>query len=49
MYNASIFHLEELNLGGGELVWVQAAGLGENRRTRDRREIMKNGMLQSRG
>ena len=41
MYNASLLHLDELSLGQGELVWVQASGLGKDRRTRDRREVMK--------
>ena len=49
VYNASLFHLEELSLSEGELVWVQVAGLGEDRRIRDCKEIVENTMLQSRG
>ena len=49
MYNASLLHLVELSLGGGEFVWVQAVGLGKDRRTWDGREFMENAMLQSGG
>ena len=48
-YNSSLFHLEELGLGGGQLVWVQAAALGKDWRTRDGREVMENTILQSGG
>ena len=49
MYNSSLLHLEKLSLGRGELFWVQAAGLGKDRWTRDRLEVVKNTMLWSRG
>ena len=47
--NPYLLHLEELGLGGGKLVWVQAAGFGKYWRARDSWEVMEIAMLWSGG
>ena len=42
--NLCLLHQEELGLGGGKFVWVQAAGVEEYWRTRDSWEVMENAM-----